>query len=292
MRSMTGYGAAALTAAGARITAEIRAVNHRFLDLRIVAPREYARWESDLRELVRGAANRGRVELYVSRVPAGKARRIRVDARPEVGRAYVQALRRLKAEMRLGGDIDVGVLSSVPGLVVVIEVPAKPEGEVDALRRVVRQALAALVRDRQREGRALATDMRARARELERVVDALEGSVPGVVGGLRTRAEERLRRLAGTVDIDPQRLVQEAAILAERGDVSEELVRLRSHLAALKQLVRGTAAVGKRIEFLLQEMQRETNTIGSKLGDPRISRLVVDGKSVLEKLREQVQNVE
>jgi uncharacterized protein (TIGR00255 family) len=289
---MTGYGAAALTVAGARITAEIRSVNHRFLDLRIAVPREYARWEGDLRELVRDAASRGRIELYVSRVPGGGGARVRVDVRPEVGRAYVQALRRLKAEMRLAGDIDVGVLRGVPGLVGVTEVPVRPEGEIAGVRRVVRRAVAAFVRDRRREGRALAADMRRNARELERLVNALEAAVPGVLAGLRTRVEERLRRLAGAVDIDPQRLAQEAAILAERGDVSEELVRLRSHVAALKRLLSETAAIGKRVEFLLQELQRETNTVGSKLGDPRISALVVAGKAVLEKLREQVQNVE
>jgi uncharacterized protein (TIGR00255 family) len=291
MRSMTGFGAASVPVAGARVAIEVRSVNHRFLDTRIVLPREYARWEGDLRELVRDAVARGRLELTVSRT-AGSSGRVRIDVRQDVARAYVRALRKLKREMKLTGDVDLQLLSNVPDLVHVKEAAADPAREIGAVRRAVREALTALGRERQREGAHLGRDMQRRVQKLERLVRDLRRCLPHVMADLKKRAAERMRRLAGGVDVDPQRLAQEAAILTERADVTEEIVRMGSHLGALKKLLTSTDPVGKRIEFLLQELHREINTVGSKVGDLRVAGLVLDAKAELEKLREQVQNVE
>jgi uncharacterized protein (TIGR00255 family) len=204
----------------------------------------------------------------------------------------VRALRRLKADMKLAGEIDIGAVGAVPELVRVVEAPIDLQREIRSVHRVVRQALAALVRDRQREGRHLARDMTGWARSLEAVVTHIEGAAPRVVRDLRDRAADRIRRLAAGASVEPQRLAQEAAIVAERADVTEELVRLRSHLSVLKRLLRAAEPVGKRIEFVLQELQRETNTLGAKMGDPDVAARVLDAKAAIEKLREQVQNVE
>jgi uncharacterized protein (TIGR00255 family) len=292
MRSMTGFGVATITVPGGRIAAEARSVNHRFLEVRVVLPREYGRAEADVRNLVRDAADRGRVELTVSRTPVSDRRGFRVEVREEAARAYVRALRRLKADMKLAGEIDIGAVGAVPELVRVIEAPIDLQREIRSVHRVVRQALAALVRDREREGRHLARDMSGWSRALESVVTHIEGAAPRVVRDLRDRAADRIRRLAAGASVEPQRLAQEAAIAAERADVTEELVRLRSHLSVLKRLLRAAEPVGKRIEFVLQELQREVNTLGAKMGDPDVAGRVLDAKAAIEKLREQVQNVE
>jgi uncharacterized protein (TIGR00255 family) len=292
MRSMTGFGVASIVVPGGRIAAEARSVNHRFLEVRVALPREYSRAEAEVRDLVRDAASRGRVELTVSRTPISDRRGLRVEVREEAARAYVRALRRLQGEMKLAGEIDVAAIGQVPELVRVVEPPIDPQRELRSVHRAARQALAALVRDRQREGRHLARDMQGWARRLERVVRHIEGAAPDIACDLRDRAAARIQRLAAGASVDPQRLAQEAAIAAERADVTEELVRLRSHLSVLQRLLRLAEPVGKRIEFVLQELQREINTLGAKMGDPGVAAQILDGKAAIEKLREQVQNVE
>jgi uncharacterized protein (TIGR00255 family) len=291
MRSMTGFGAASVTIPGGRVSAEVRSVNHRFLDARVVLPREYAQWEGDLRELVRAVASRGRVELVVSRAASGD-NRFRVEVHREVAQAYVKALRHLRKEMKLPGEVDLRLLSGMPDLVRVTELPVDAAREMPGVRRAVRSALAALDRDRQREGRCLGQDMRVRVQKLERLLAQLRRALPVVIANVKQRAGERMRRVAGGIDVDPQRLAQEAAILAERADVTEEAVRIASHLGALRGLLRSAEPIGKRVEFLLQEVHREVNTVGSKVGDLRVAGLVLDAKAEIEKLREQVQNVE
>jgi uncharacterized protein (TIGR00255 family) len=291
MRSMTGFGTASVTIPGGRVSAEVRSVNHRFLDARVVLPREYAQWEGDLRELVRAVASRGRVELVVSRAASGD-NRFRVEVHREVAQAYVKALRQLRKEMKLPGEVDLRLLSGLPDLVRVTERPVDAAREMPGVRRAVRSALAALDRDRQREGRCLGQDMRARVQKLERMLAQLRRALPVVIANVKQRAGERMRRVAGGIDVDPQRLAQEAAILAERADVTEEAVRIASHLGALRGLLRSAEPVGKRVEFLLQEVHREVNTVGSKVGDLRVAGLVLEAKAEIEKLREQVQNVE
>jgi uncharacterized protein (TIGR00255 family) len=292
MRSMTGFGEAATAIPGGRVAAQVRSVNHRFLDVRVVVPREYARWEGELRELVRGTAERGRLELVVSRTATAPGRGFRLEVHREVARDYVKVLRQLKAEMKLSGEVDLHLVGMIPDLVRVSEAPVDSSREMSSVRRVVQRALAALARDRRREGAYLGGDMRTRVRKLGRLILDLRRSLPEVVDGLSRRASERIRRFAGGVDIDPQRLAQEAAILAERSDVTEEIVRASSHITALRALLRASGPVGKRMEFLLQEVHREINTVGSKIGDLRVASMVLEAKADLEKLREQVQNVE
>jgi uncharacterized protein (TIGR00255 family) len=230
--------------------------------------------------------------LTVNRLASSTSRGFRVEVRREVARDYVKVLRQLKSELKLAGEVDVHLLGRLPDLVRVSEAPVDAAREIPRVRRAVQKALAAFTRERRREGIYLCGDMRTRVGKLEGLALNLRRSLPEVAERLKTRVGERLDRLAAGVDVDPQRLAQETAILAERADVTEEIVRISSHITALKALLRPSGAVGKRIEFLLQEMHREINTVGSKVSDIPVANLVLEAKAELEKLREQVQNVE
>jgi uncharacterized protein (TIGR00255 family) len=292
MRSMTGWGAGQAETPAGRVSVEIRSVNQRFLDVKLGLPREFAAWERELRQRVAAVASRGRVEVQVTRVMAGGRRRYRVSARTELARAWVAAARRLGRELGLAGDVDVGQVLRLPDVLEVVEQPPDVGRELPALRRALAAALAAFDAERRREGTALARDMRARTAALVGAVRAVRRRLPVARAALARQMEERLARLVPAGVPDRGRVAQEVALLVERGDVTEELVRLDSHLAALRAALGARGPVGKRIEFLLQEIGREINTTGAKAGDVAVAELVLGAKGELEKLREQVQNVE
>src|SRR5213080_4497278 len=274
---MTGYGAGAAEAPGARVTVEIRGVNQRVLDAKVAVPREYAAWETEIREGVRKTAQRGRVEVTVLRTPIPGKRRYRVTVQPALARAYVGAARKLVRTLRLAGSPSLGDVLRLPGLFEVSEAP--PDlGRERAERR--------------REGAHLERDMRRRTTQLRALMARIRRRLPQALAALRRQVEERLVRLVGGSELDPSRIAHEVAMLAERGDITEELVRLESHLAALAAALGERGPVGKRIDFLVQEVHRELNTTGAKAGDLAITDLVLAAKGELEKLREQVQNVE
>jgi len=281
MRSMTGFGAASGESSTARIVVEVRSVNQRHLDVRIALPREYASWERDLRERVRVQVERGRVDVTVVRTPVAGRRRYQVMVREELAARYVAAARALGRRLRLPGSVSLADVLRLPDLFEVVERSPELDGE-----------LKAFTREREREGRHLRQDMARRAAVVNRLVQRIRTRVPRVQREVARRAQERLARVTAEVGIDPARVAQELAPLVERGDVTEELVRLESHLAALGEALRGSASAGKRIEFLLQEILRELNTTGAKAADAETSGWVLEAKGEVEKLREQVQNVE
>jgi uncharacterized protein (TIGR00255 family) len=289
---MTGYGAGAADAPTARVSVEIRGVNQRFLDVKVALPREYAAWEGDVRERVRAVAERGRVDVAIGRTPVAARRRYRVSVRQELAQAYVAAARRLARGLGVGGDVTIADVLRLPDLFETSEEPPALERERRALQKALGTALTAFDRERRREGDALGRELLARTAALRTLAADVKTRVPAVQAALDARVRERVARIEGTPELDPQRLTQEIVGLAERGDITEELVRLESHLGALTAALKSRGAVGKRIEFLLQEVQRELNTTGAKAADLAINRLVVDGKADVEKLREQVQNIE
>jgi uncharacterized protein (TIGR00255 family) len=292
MRSMTGYGSASAVVSGGRLVAEIRSVNARFLDLKLVVPREYVEAEADLRELVQGAVERGRVDLVVRR-EGGARRSPKMEVDVELARAYVEAWKRVQRSLGLAGQIDVGFLRGAAGDVVRrVEAAADPASERPALKRAVKGALAAHKRDREREGKTLAADMAARLKALDVVRRECTRQAEAMRGVLARRLTDRVSALLGGSGPDPARIVQEVALAVDRSDFSEELTRLGSHIAALRALLGDRGPVGKRVEFLLQEMLREVNTIGSKANQLEVTQAVLRGKSELEKLREQAANVE
>jgi uncharacterized protein (TIGR00255 family) len=289
---MTGYGAGSAATPTARVTVELRSVNQRFLDVKVNAPREYAPFEAEIRDRVRAVAQRGRVEVSVARSAAPGRRRYAVAMRTDLARAYVEAARRLGAALGLPGAIGLPDVLRLPDLLEVSEEPPDVRRELPTLRRALRAALRAFEAERRREGAHLARDMQARLQALRRAMAGIRRRLPHALAALRRQAEERLARLLGAADLDHARAAQEVAVLAERSDVTEELVRLEAHLAALADALRDRAPAGKRIEFLLQEVHRELNTTASKAGDATIVDLVLGAKGEVEKLREQVQNVE
>lgn len=290
VRSMTGFGAAATAIPGGRITIELRSVNQRFLDVRVTAPREYAPWEATCRELVGKQVARGRVEVYVSRnAPAHGRTRIVLNV--DAVRDYATAWRKVAAELGVKGEIDLGLLRGSE-IFEAVETPRDLRKEFPVAGQVLGKALATLDQARRREGRNLQRDMQQRVTRLVAIERTIRTHAAAVAGELQTKVNDRLQNLLKGSTVDPARVAQEVAYLAERSDVTEELVRLRSHLEELRKLLGTGGPVGKQIEFLLQETHREINTIGSKVNQLEITRLVVEAKGEVERLREQVQNVE
>ncbi|MGD8374553.1 MAG: YicC/YloC family endoribonuclease [Acidobacteriota bacterium] len=293
IRSMTGFGRGERRTRALQVTADARSVNHRFLDVRIKLPAEAGDLETELRRRVGRYIRRGRVEVAVTlQRDAGQAR-VQVDG--DLVRGYLAAARAIQRETGVPGDVQLSMMLQLPGAVKVDSSRAVLTGrESGAIARAVDDALKALDGMRRREGEALGRDLTKRLR----LIRTSAGKIRRRAAGLGDRKAERLRRrvreLAGGVDVDPGRLAQEVALLADRADIEEELVRLETHLDAMAALVARTkkAPTGKELDFLTQELHRETNTIHSKAGDLAITQGALAIKAEIEKIREQVQNIE
>ena len=292
IRSMTGYGTGSCGNGDVTVTAEVRTVNHRFLDLHVRITKEYAFIESDIQQLVRARLARGRVDVSVNLSSTRSSGAI-VDAR--VARAYIEAARDLRDEFELKEDVGLDTLLLLPGVVMSRE-PVDPKAVDGALVELalsgVREALDGAVRMREKEGGALGLDLLSHVENLASMAGGVRALAAAVPEHYRARLQDRLANLLPAGSVDPERLAQEVAMLAERSDISEELSRLESHLAQFAGWVREGGDVGKKMEFLLQETQREVNTILSKAVNLEVTRLGVGMKGEIEKLREQVQNVE
>ncbi len=292
MKSMTGFGAAQETVPGGRVNIEVRSVNSRFLELRIGLPREHQALEAELRKLVQSGIQRGRVEVAVRR--EGRAgRKTKVEADLGLAREIVAAWRKVGKDLRLPGDLDLAFLRSAAGDIVrTVEQAPEPAKDARAIRVALKKALEAHDRERVREGAHLEKDMRKRLKSLTRLRAKAAKLAATLRGVLTEKLNGRIADLMGDQAPEPARIVQEVALAVDRGDVSEELARLESHLSALGDLLAAKEPVGKRIEFLLQEILREVNTIGSKANHLPLTETVLEAKGEIEKLREQVANVE
>ena len=287
VRSMTGYGRGAAEQDGRRATVEVRAVNHRFVDLKLRGASVAPALEEQIAGRVRASIERGAVTVSVHAPVASTAAAARVD--PAAARRVHAELAALAADLGVGAP-DLALVLAQPGVVVAAE-PAADEPE-PPVAIALDAALAQLDGMRAAEGRALAAELGARLDELAALRAAIAALSAAVPTQLAARLVERVRRLLDDAAPDPARLAQEAALLADRADVTEELVRLASHLEQARALLTAPGAVGRRLDFLVQEIGRELNTIGSKSASAEISAAVVDAKAVLEKVREQAQNVE
>lgn len=292
MRSMTGFGQASWQSGNKRLSVEVRSVNQRFLDVKLSLPRECQAWEQELRELVSGVAERGKVDVTIFR--AGTASDdFTVEPNAALARAILAGWQGLQRQLKLPGAIDIGLLMSRgTDLVRVVERRADASADLPQVKRLVTAALKDFNRTRDREGKLLQADMQARLKHLRTIYGALHKRTTALVPELARRLSERVAALLGKGTVAEERLVQEAALLAERSDVTEELVRLDSHLDRLAELLRQKGSVGKAIDFLIQEIHREVNTIASKSADLEVTNLTLEAKGEIEKLREQVQNVE
>jgi len=289
IRSMTGFGAAEGTVGSARVTVELRSVNHRFFNATIKLPAELSRWEGEVREALRKRLSRGHITLS-ARVDRGVAGPPLIDE--ERFGAYVGLLRSLKDRFGLAGDVDVATVLRMPD--VMSSVSEGSEGEASAFLQLVDDAAVSLADSRRQEGERLGTYLIERLTIVEDALSRIGERAPQRLLEQRTKARESIRQLANGVQVDEQRLAMEIAIQADRLDVQEELSRFGSHLTAFRRSVSDGAdePVGKRLGFLLQEMLREANTTGSKAYDSSILADVVTVKEELERIREQVENLE
>lgn len=290
IKSMTGYGAASGSVGDVELTVEVRSVNQRFLDLKLNAPREYLAVESELRQIVSDQVARGRVEVFVGRNSTGRSGAIAL--REDVAAGYVEAWRTLKERFKLEGELNLALFAGRSDLFAASEGKRDVAAEIEAVKQILPKALAQHRVARRTEGKHLAADMKARVARLKEIRKQVQARTKELVPAFRERLEKRLSNLLSGAEIEPSRLAQETAVLADRADVTEELVRLEAHVNAIRDLFRSKEPVGKRMDFVIQEINRELNTIASKSADLEVTNLVVDGKAEVEKLREQVQNVE
>ncbi len=291
VKSMTGYGRAVETVNGREFTVEIRSVNNRYLDCTVKMPRSFSFAEEAVKAAVKASVSRGKVDVYVT-VRSETEADVQVTLNKPVLEGYLTAMRQMVADYGVQDDISVSVLSRMSD-VFVVEKPQADEDQLKAdLLSVVDKALSAYDHMRTVEGAALETDLRNRAGTILALVSQVEEQNPKTVSDYRRRLEEKMREVLENKSIDESRILTEAAIFADKVAVDEETVRLRSHLEQMDHMLKNGGAIGRKLDFLLQEMNREANTTGSKCTDVKVARMVVDIKAELEKIREQTQNIE
>ena len=288
MKSMTGYGEASRTVRGTKISVQARSLNHRHLDLQLRVPREYLSFEEEIRKLVREKISRGRIDLFINRYPEkGRARKLEMDA--ELLGQYLASLRQAKRKFKLAGDPEVSLLSTLPDLFHVREVEGDAGAERQGLFGALANALRKLEASREREGRQLKADVQSQIRHLTRIAVALTARAEETVNRIQ-RPPAPTRNGESSARADDGAADSLGVIL--KGDINEEVVRLKSHVASLGSVLQEKEPVGKKIDFMLQEVQRELNTISSKVPQLLVVQLVLEGKERVEKIREQTQNIE
>ena len=291
VKSMTGYGRAVQTVNGREFTVEIRSVNNRYLDCTVKLPRSFSFAEEAVKAAVKAAVSRGKVDVFIS-VRSETEADVQVSLNKPVLEGYLAAMRQMVEEYGVRDDISVSALSRMSD-VFVVDKPKVDEDQLKAdLLSVVDLALAAYDQMRVTEGLALENDLRSRAATILELVAQVETLNPKTVSDYRRRLEEKMREVLENKSIDESRILTEAAIFADKVAVDEETVRLRSHLEQMDEMLSGSGGIGRKLDFLLQEMNREANTTGSKCSDVKVARIVVDIKAELEKIREQTQNIE
>ena len=291
VKSMTGYGRAVETVNGREFTVELRSVNNRYLDCTVKLPRSLTFAEEAVKQAVKGTISRGKVDVFIS-VRSEGASDVKISLNAAMVEGYLSAMKQMVTEYGVQDDISVSVISRMPD-VFTVEKPEVDEQQLLAdLLGVVKEALAAYDAMREAEGKALENDLRSRGNTILELVAQVEAGNGQTVSDYRIRLENKLKEVLANTSIDESRILTEAAIFADKVAVDEETVRLRSHLEQMNNMLTTGGAIGRKLDFLLQEMNRESNTIGSKCSDVRLARIVVDIKAELEKIREQTQNIE
>ena len=289
MNSMTGYGKGVAESAGRKVGVEIKSVNHRFLDMNIKLPRTLGFAEDIIRSEVKGAITRGHLDIYVNyeRESGGK-----ISMDEQLARDYCTMAAKAAMKFSITNDLSVSALFRMPEVVVVKEEDEDEEAVGKLVEQAVREALKGLSVMRAKEGEMLMRDFSEKLANISAFVDEVEKLAPVTVEEHKNRMRERITEMLGDVAFDEARLMNEAAFFADKVAVDEEIARLRSHIAHFKDICAAGGALGKKLDFIVQEMNRETNTIGSKCSDSKIAQCVISAKCEIEKVREQVQNVE
>ena len=288
---MTGYGRAQGSFSGGQVLVEIKSVNNRYLDCGVKLPRVYAFLEESIKSLVGTYISRGKVDVFIT-INSSGADNVRISLNRPVVEGYLAAMRQLAADYEVRDDISVTSLSRFQDVFQVEKQEADEDEVKEAFLAIVEEALRTFDSMRTREGEALRKDLMGKADEIITMVEKVEARSPQTLTAYRERLTAKMREVLENTAIDEARIIQEAAIYADKIAVDEETVRLRSHVDQLRAMLETGGVIGRKLDFLMQEMNREANTIGSKGSDVEQARNVVDIKSLLEKIREQIQNIE
>lgn len=291
IRSMTGYGRFEGVVNGRMTVFEIKSVNHRFLELQCRLPKGCGFLEEKIRELISKKVFRGKVDVYVS-VESDESMAADVRINHSLAAGYMKAFKELCETYELPVDISVSLLSHYSDIFTVSKAPENEEALSAIVITAGEKALDDFVEMRQREGEKLSADVISRGRRILELVDEIEERSPVTVEEYRKKLLERLKEVLSDTTIDPQRVLTEAAVFADKTAVNEETVRLKSHYSQLESMLSGDEPAGRKLDFIVQEMNREANTIGSKVCDAQLAHKVVDIKAEIEKIREQIQNIE
>lgn len=291
LKSMTGYGRGEMAGEGRSFLVEIRSVNNRYLDCNVRIPRVYTCAEDGIVKRVKSTITRGKVDVFVT-IETTAETAVSVTLNETVAASYMRALETMRETFDLQDSVSTALLSRFPDVFKVEKVPEDLETLTQELYQTVEQALADFDSMRAREGQKLADDFSARLDTLEDYTKKVEERSPKTVAEYRAKLTARIEEVLADKQLDESRILTEAAIFADKVAVDEETVRLHSHIAQFREMIAGGSPIGRKLDFLVQEMNRETNTIGSKANDLELSTIVVDMKAELEKIREQIQNVE
>ena len=291
IKSMTGYGGAKGASGKTEISVEVKSVNNRYLDCSIKMPRVFSAFEATLKEIVQSCISRGKIDVYVT-IDSTNADDIEIKVNSPLAKSYVEALKQIALENELRDEIRIADITRFPDILHAEKREVDSEKLAGDIGDVLKSALVDFNKMRAREGEKLSRDMSDRLDEIVRLTDLIELLSPKSVLEYRKRLEARMCEVLESTSIDEDRILAEAAIFADRTAVNEEIVRLRSHISQLRDLISADEPVGRKIDFLVQEFNREANTIGSKGNDSEMSKVVVSLKSEIEKIREQVQNIE
>jgi uncharacterized protein (TIGR00255 family) len=291
IKSMTGFGRGEFEKGGRVWTAEVRCVNNRYLDLKMKLPRGYASLEEKIRKKVAENHLRGRVDLFLS-VSGDFSDLQEVKVNLTLAGDYNNALQTLSDEFGLKNDITPQMLATYPDVLTREQKDEDLAVVWEMVEKVIDTALESCDTMRSQEGEALAADLMARLEFFDKTIENIEKSIPELLEQRQNNLQERLEKLLANVQLDPARLAQEVAVISDKTDVTEEIVRLRCHIAQFTMFLAEESGIGRKLDFLIQEFLREVNTLASKINDATVAHLTVDLKSELEKMREQVQNIE
>ena len=289
--SMTGYGSAKGSVEGQEITVELKSVNNRYLDCSVRLPRNFLFAEDTVKQAVSAGVSRGKVDVFVSAQASQDSGTV-VSVNEELARGYRDAVARIAEQLGLESGLNAFSLARFPDVLTVERRELNKDKAAAALSEITAKAVEEFNAMREREGERLRRDMLGKLETIEGLVSVVEERSPQTVKEYRERLEARLRDILADRSLDEQRVITEAAIFADRTAVDEETVRLRSHIAQFRTMLEEGSPIGRKMDFLVQEFNRESNTIGSKCSDASLAKVVVDLKSEIEKIREQLQNVE
>ncbi len=291
IRSMTGFGRERMLVNGRDILVEIKSVNHRYNELNVKIPRSYAYLEESLKKVIQDSISRGKVEINVS-ITNISVRDTKIDVNTSLAKEYIDAMRKANCELGLMDDLSLSRIMRFSDIFTVVAAPDDEDAVWNDVKTVVMSAVSRFVSMREFEGQKLKEDVFGRLNTIEKMVEKIEQIAPEMTKLYREKLFAKLSEILADRNIDEQRVLTEAAIFSEKVAVDEETVRLRSHISQFRSMLESESIVGRKLDFIVQEMNREANTIGSKVQSIDITRTVIDIKSEIEKIREQIQNIE